>query len=219
VRILAACSTAIRAADPDAILISAGLAPTGTNDVTATPDDVYLDALYRENFQQYIDVVGVHAPGYSAPEIGPDDLEREGRGRYFSFRRPEDLRKIMIAHGDAGRQMAILEMGWTTDTVNPDYSWYGVSEEQQAEYLVRAFDYIHEHWSPWVGLVSVIYLPKPSWTEADEEFWWAISRPDFRARPAFGALVAMPKWCDEYYIPARIDTSEEGIFATIDACP
>jgi len=218
VRVLAACSSAIRAADPAAILISAGLAPTGTNDDGATPDDVYLDAMYQVGFQQYIDVVGVHAPGFSAPEVGPDDLERQGSQRFFSFRRPEDLRKIMIAHGDAARQMAILEMGWTTDPNNPDYSWFAVTEQQQADYLVRAFTYIHEHWSPWVGLVSVIYLPKPSWTEADEEYWWAISRPDLRPRPAFGALVAMPKWCDDRYLPARVDTSEEGIFATLDTC-
>ena len=219
-RLLAACSTAIRAVDSDAILISAGLSPTGDNNAQATPDDVYLDAMYRAGFQQYIDVVGVHAPGFSAPEMGPDDLERAGSHRFFAFRRPEDLRKIMIAHGDAARQMAILEMGWTTETQgDPAYSWFAVSEEQQAEYLVQAFDYIHEHWSPWVGLVSVIYLPKPSWTEADEEYWWAISEPNFRARPAFAALVAMPKWCDDTYIPARIDNTEEGIFATLDTCP
>lgn len=218
-RLLAVCSEAIRAVDPDVILISAGLSPTGTHNDEVIPDDVYLDAMYRAEFQQYIDVVGVHAPGFSAPEVSPDELERSGSHRFMAFRRPEDLRKIMIRHGDAARQMAILEMGWTTDPINPNYSWFAVTEEQQAEYLVRAFDYIHEHWSPWVGLVSVIYLPKPSWTEADEEYWWAISKPNFHARPAFGALVAMPKWCDDYYIPARIDTSEEGIFATLDTCP
>ena len=219
-RLLAACSTAIREVDPEAILISAGLSPTGNNNDEVTPDDVYLDAMYREGFQQYIDVVGVHAPGFSAPEVGPDDLERAGSHRFMAFRRPEDLRKIMIRYGDAGRQIAILEMGWTTDPQNPDYSWFAVSEERQAEYLVRAFDYIHEHWSPWVGLVSVIYLPKPSWTpEDDEEYWWAISLPNMHARPAFAALVAMPKWCDDFYIPARIDNSEEGIFATLDTCP
>ena len=73
VGLLKACSDAIRATDPAAIIISAGLAPTGTYDDSAHPDDVYLQAMYDANFQQYVDAVGLHAPGYSAPEVPPED--------------------------------------------------------------------------------------------------------------------------------------------------
>lgn len=219
VQLLRECSRAIRAADPQALIISAGLAPTGNDDASARRDDLYLDDLYRAGFQQYIDVVGVHAPGFSPPAYGPDDAERDGRGRWFSFRRVEDLRKIMLRYDDAARQMAILEMGWTVDRVNPAYAWFAVSDAQQADYTVAAFEYIRQHWSPWVGLVSLIYLPKSSWTEQDEEYWWAIALPNHHARPVFGALVQMAKYCDDYVIPARTDVSEEGILATLDACP
>lgn len=203
VGLLAECSQAIRQADPNAILISAGLAPTGTNDASATPDDIYLDQLYRYNFQQYIDVVGVHATGYAPPEYGPDDAEAEGRGRWFTFRRIEDLRKIMIAHDDAQRQVAILEFGYTTDTRNLDYSWYAVSEEEQAEMLERAYAYAVEHWRPWVGLMNLIYMPNLGWTKEDEEYWWAITTPDTGHRPAFFALANMRKVCDDVIIPVR----------------
>ena len=217
--VLRICSTAIRAADPNAIIISAGLAPTGNLDDTAHRDDVYLDAMYRAGFQHYVDVVGVHAPGYSAPTYGPDDAEQAGRGRWFAFRRVEDLRKIMIQHGDAARQMAILEMGWTVDQIHPDYAWFAVTEQQQAQYMVEAYEYIRANWSPWVGLVSMIYLPRATWTEADEEYWWSIATPQNGTRPVFGALVKMPKYCDDYVIPERTDTSEEGILATLNSCP
>lgn len=204
VALLAACSRAIRAADPDAILISAGLAPTGVYDASAHPDDIYLDALYRAGFQQYIDVVGVHAPGYGQPpEYGPDDAQRDGFHRSMTFRRVEDLRKIMLQHGDAARQMAILEIGWTTDQRNPEYAWHAVSEEEQAAYLRRAYEYAAQHWRPWVGLMSAIYLPKPVWTEADEEYWWSIAIPGTTlTRPAFAALVQMPKYCGAIVAPA-----------------
>lgn len=201
--LLAACSEAIRATDPEAIIISAGLAPTGTHSALAHRDDIYLDALYRAGFQQYIDVVGVHAPGYAPPAYGPDDAERDGQGRWATFRRVEDLRKIMIEHDDAARQMAILEMGYTTDPNNPDYAWFAVTPEQQAEYLVEAFEYASEHWRPWVGLMSIIYLPKPTWTEQNEEYWWSIVLPGGLVRPAFGALASMPKVCGDFTIPYR----------------
>ncbi len=219
VNLLAACSTAIREVDPAAKIISAGLAPTGTHDDSAHRDDIYLDAMYRAGFQQHVDVVGVHAPGFSAPSYGPDDAEKDGRGRWATFRRVEDLRKIMLQYNDAARQMAILEMGWTVDSQNPAYAWFAVTEDQQAQYMVEALNYIHEHWSPWVGLVSIIYLPHTDWKETNEEYWWSIAYPNFFTRPVFGELVRMAKYCDDYVIPERTDLTEEGILGTLDACP
>lgn len=203
VEMLAACSAAIRRADPAAIIISAGLSPTGNDDASAQRDDLYLQAMYDAGFQQHVDVVGAHAPGYNVPSYGPDDAEQDGNGRWASFRRIEDLRKIMVANGDAARQMAILEMGWTTDTLDPAYSWFSVSEDEQAENIVAAYDYALENWSPWVGLMTLIYLPDPTWTEADEESWWALVAPDGRTRPAFFAVARMPKTCDTVTLPYR----------------
>lgn len=197
VDLLAVCSEAIRAVDSEAILISAGLAPTGGPMPYAMPDDQYLDGMYRANFQQYIDVVGVHAPGFSIPSYGPDDAAADGRGRWTSFRRVEDLRKIMLAYDDAARQMAILEFGYTTDTQNPDYAWYSVSEEDQAAYTVEAYEYVAENWRPWVGLMNLIYMPNPLWTEADEEWWWAVGTPSGYLRPVFFSLAQMDRYCGD----------------------
>lgn len=211
VELLAACSTAIRAVDPDAILISAGLAPTGTYDQTAHPDDIYLQAMYDADFQQFIDVVGMHAPGYSAPELSPDQAVANGSQRFFTFRRVEDLRTIMIANGDAARQAALLEVGWTTDTVNPAYAWFAVDEQTQARYLVEAYRYAAEHWSPWIGLMSTIYMGSAEWTPANEEYWWSLITPDGFTRPAYIALANMPKYCDGFIIPERPSDSPEAI--------
>jgi len=203
VELLAACSQAIRTADPAAVLISSGLSPTGNTDALALRDDLYLQAMYDADFQQYIDVVGAHAPGFGPPSYGPDDAEHDGSGRWFSFRRIEDLRKIMLANDDAARQMAILEFGWTTDTRNPDYAWFAVSEAQQAEYIVAAYEYALRHWTPWVGLTTLIYLPDPNWTEADEQSWWALVDPDGKLRPAFFAIAGMSKTCGDTILPER----------------
>lgn len=205
VEMLRVCSDAIRAADPNAIIISAGLSPTGNHDDIAHRDDLYLQAMYDAEFQRYADVVGVHAPGWGVPpSYGPDEAEEDGRGRWATFRRVEDLRKIMIQNDDAARQMAILEVGYTTDTVNPDYAWHAVDEGQQREYLVEAYRYAAEHWRPWVGLMSVIYLAKPVWTPDDEQFWWSLNDPvTGRYRPAFAGLAQMEKVCGDITFPAR----------------
>ncbi len=207
VDLLAACSGAIRAADPDAIIISAGLSPTGNDDAIARRDDLYLQDMYDAGFQQYVDVVGAHAAGYDAPHVGPDDAVAKGRQRWMSFRRIEDLRKIMIANGDAARQMALLEVGWTTNPNNPDYSWYAVTEEQQAEYMREAYAYAAEHWRPWVGLMSAIFLADVHWTEDDEQYWFSITVPHLdmgyiSLRPAFDALLRMEKVCGDFIVPA-----------------
>jgi hypothetical protein len=193
----------IKQADPNAMVISAGLTPTGTYDATATPDDVYLEQMYQAmagKSDGYFDVLGVHAAGYKAPpELSPSDAASNstyGGGRWFCFRRVEDLRRIMEKYGDAAKQVAVLEFGWTSDTVHPSYAWHAVDEETKANYFVRAYQWAKAHWSPWIGLMSLIYIADPDWTEANEQYWWAISvpgYPEFKARPAYLKLKAMAK--------------------------
>lgn len=219
--LLGACSRAVRAADPAAILISAGLAPTGTYDQTAHPDDIYLQALYDAGFQRHIDVVGVNAPGYNnPPDVSPDEAVARGSRRFFTFRRVEDLRKIMVANGDAARQMAILEMGWHSNPgIDASYAWYAVDEATQARYLVDAYRYAAEHWRPWMGLMTTIYLADPSWTPDREEYWWAITTPEGYTRQAFLDLANMAKYCGSRVIPARQPDSPEALgLVTVDPC-
>ncbi|HTP07125.1 MAG TPA: beta-galactosidase [Anaerolineae bacterium] len=201
VELLKVCYQGIKSADPNALVISAGMATTGTSNNEAMPDDVFIEQMYQAGAAPYFDLLGVHAPGYKAPpEMSPDEVAQKpeyGGQRFFAFRHVEDIRQIMEKYGDSAKQIAILEMGWTTDPVHPEYAWHAVTEQQQADYLVRAYQYAYEHWSPWIGLMSMLSLADPTWTENDEQYWWAISYPDWpqnRLRPAFNALKNMPKW-------------------------
>lgn len=191
---------AIKAADPTAYVISAGLSPTGTNSAQAMPDDVYLEGLYAAmggSSKGYFDILGVHAAGFAAPpETSPEEAaanEAYGGERFFTFRHVEDLRAIMEKHGDTATRVAILEMGWTSDTVHPAYAWHAVTEQTKADYLVRAYQYARAHWSPWMTIMSTIFLCNADWTTKDEQYWWCINNPDGTPRPAFTALKAMPR--------------------------
>ncbi|MCL4459985.1 MAG: hypothetical protein M1136_06790 [Chloroflexi bacterium] len=191
----------IKKADPQAIVISAGLAPTTASGAIAMPDMEFVKQMYEEGAKDYFDMLGAHAAGYKAPpELSPDEVAYDprydhnepGAGRIYCFRHVEDLRKIMVKYGDEQKRIAILEFGWTSDP-RPDspYKWQSVSEAEKADYLVRAFQYAKEHWRPWIGAMTVIYIASPDWTPAQEQYYWSITNPDGTVRPAYTALKNM----------------------------
>ncbi len=206
---LRAAYTAIKAADPFAWIISAGLSPTTRNDNIARPDVYYLQDMYTAGAAKYFDMLGVHGAGFRAsPEADPGEVARnpnlanpgdfaagvsEELRRVYCFRHTEDLHAVMVKNGDTKKQVALLEFGWTSDTIHPSYSWFAVSEQTKADYLVRAYKYAYDNWQPWIGLMSLIYISDPTWTQADEQYWWAITNPDGTARAAYNALKAMQK--------------------------
>jgi hypothetical protein len=145
---------AVKAADPEALVVSAGLAPTNNNDTTAIDDRLFLEAMYRAGAGAYFDVLGAHAYSFGqAPQAPESDREHP------TFRRLVALREIMIAHGDADKPVWITEMGWTVEPP-ADQADIGVSLDQQADYLVAAWEIIRREW-PWVELVTVWNLSRP----------------------------------------------------------
>jgi polysaccharide biosynthesis protein PslG len=192
VRLLKGASLAAKAIDPSVTIISAGLSPTGTDNDYARPDDVYLQWMYDAGARAYFDVLGAHGPGYKAPpHVGPDEAEADptyGGHRSFTFRRVEDLRKVMVANGDSAKQIWLLEFGWTTDNIHPSYAWHRVTPEQHAQYLVDSYKWAANNWSPWIGVMALWTLPDPRWAPDREEVWWAVADVDGTDRPAFTRL-------------------------------
>jgi len=187
-------------ADPQALVISGGLSPTTDTSRNARPDTVFLREMYTAGAKGAFDLLGAHAAGFkAAPETDPaavaNDPALNNRDpsppelrRAYAFRRVEDLRQIMAENGDADRRIAILEMGWTSDSrADSSYRWHSVDEGEKADYLVRAFRYARANW-PWVGFMTVIYLPDPDWTADQEQLYWSITNGDGTPRQAYLAL-------------------------------
>ncbi len=207
-QLLKASYAAIKSVDPNALVISAGLTPTTADFDQAMPDMKFFGRMYdamSNNSSGYFDLLGVHAAGFKAdPEADPGVVAQDASltngdpspteaKRIYSFRHVEDVRALMEQRGDGGKQIAILEFGWTSDQVNPAYSWFRVSEEEKANRIVRAYQYAKQHWSPWIGVMSLIYMANADWTGSEEQYWWAITNPDGTARPAYNALKQMAK--------------------------
>jgi hypothetical protein len=162
--------------------------------------------MYAAGAKAYFDQLGVHAPGFKAePEADPgvvakdatltnNDPSPEDARRAYAFRHVEDARAIMVKNGDDAKQVSIMEMGYTADP-RPDspYRWHSVTEEQKGDFLVRALQFGRKNWAPWIGVMTVIYLPSPDWTAADEQYYWSITNPDGSPRPAYTSLKSMPR--------------------------
>jgi polysaccharide biosynthesis protein PslG len=189
VRLLALAYNAAKAANPDVTVITAGLSPTGVSANSAQPDDVYLRWMFESGLNGNYDVLGANA-NVQCPCVDSAPGSEPGFNHpSFYFRRVEQLRDIMVANGDADKQVWLMEFGWTTDPVNPGYSWYATTEDRKAELIIRAFQFAREHWSPWIGVMTLWTVADPAWSANDEQVWWSVTNPDGSARPAYLRLL------------------------------
>ncbi len=207
--VLKAGFQAVKKSDPKAVVVFGGLTPTGVNDPAIALNDVeYLRQIYAVNggeIKQYYDVLGAHPgsncnpPDTSYPDT-PQGCDVSGTGKAdfandnsFYFKRILEIRKVMEDAGEGNTKMWLTEFGWTTANQAKGYE-YGafVSEQQQAQYLVRAFELGKSY--PWMGVMFVWNLNFATITQAsDEKYPWAVLKSDGSARPAYTALKNIPK--------------------------
>ena len=185
-KLLCAAQAAIRAADPKALVVSAGLAPTNHSGDLALDDRLYLRAMYTTGAAICFDVLGAHPYGFAYP---PDDPHGAHDG--LNFARLADLRAIMVEHGDGDKPVWATEMGWTSDPAGPEQQWLQVSQEEQSRYLVEAFRWASQEW-PWLEQIAVWNLSTGLPT-SDEKRGFSLLAEDGTPKPAYEALAAMAK--------------------------
>jgi hypothetical protein len=186
VELLRAAYAAVKASDPGALVVSAGLAPSNHLDETAMDDRVFLQGMYGAGAGESFDVLGAHPYGFA---YGPHDPRDAHHG--LNFARLEDLREIMVSNGDGHKPVWATEVGWTTEATTEGQAWLQVTEEQQAAYLMGAFERARQEW-PWLERIAVWNLS--TGLEADDEKrGYSIVDDQYRPRPAYEALVAMAK--------------------------
>ncbi len=190
VRLLQVAWSRAKAADPDCIIIAAGLAAT-TQEVPPefgprnVSDLLYLEQMYAAGAQGYFDIMGVMSYGLWT---GPYDL-RLGRDR-TNFSRAQLTREIMVRNGDGAKPLWASEVGW--NALPADFEGvaaYGrVDEQQQATYAVEAYQRAAREW-PWMGVMNYWFLRRPSDLERDQAwYYFRLLEPDFSPLPAYDAL-------------------------------
>jgi len=182
-------------ADPNCLIVSAGMATNGGYGTLAMDDVEFIRGMYAAGAKPYFDVLGSHPYGFAyAPE---DALSNP----VHCFRRVEQQRAIMVQYGDAAKPIWATEFGWIIDPGEgchyygdwPSRWWQRVSPQTQADYLVRACRYARTNW-PWMGLMFVWNMDYStvSWNDyCAQTSWFAILNYDGTPRPAYLALAQM----------------------------
>jgi hypothetical protein len=158
---------AVKAADPEALVVFPGLAPNSMMlDDVAISNAWYLEALLNINNGEagnYFDVLGVHAygagnhpdtywPGNLAANPGWTDAPE------FYFRHAEQSRKVLVAAGLSEIPIWITEMGWPVGAYQETWG-YGawITPQLQADYIARSFEIMRAEWH-WVENAFIWHL-------------------------------------------------------------
>ncbi len=195
----------VKAGDANALALLGAPSPTGANIPGASMDDVsYLQQLYALNggeAKQYFDAMGAHPSGFAIPpDCSPDTPQCSlapgwnNDPSFFAFHRVGQYHDVMSANGDGGKKIWFTEFGYdSTDAPPPGYEYAQfVNEQQQAQFLVRAFQ--KSQGLSYVGAMFVWNLNfQPFVPKADEKWGFGVVRPDWSPRPAYTALQQMPK--------------------------
>ena len=138
-QLLKAGATAIRASDPAAVIIAGALAATIDLDGTTTggrnfSDLLFLQRMYDAGAAPYFDIMATQGYGLWS---GPTD--RRMHPRVMNFGRPQFIRDLMVANGDARKPIWISEMNWNAAPADVEARYGRISEEEQAVNLPLAY--------------------------------------------------------------------------------
>ncbi|MFQ3645890.1 MAG: LysM peptidoglycan-binding domain-containing protein [Anaerolineae bacterium] len=155
--LLAAAAPAIRRADPNALIISAGLAPTGLiSPQNAIADRLFLQTLLAGGLLNLVDAVGVQPDGFANP---PDARCCQPSDRVPThYEQPEfyfletllSYRQLINQAGGADMPLWVTRFGWGSAEVNtlaapnmaenPFYTY--TTPQQQLEFTRAAFELV-----------------------------------------------------------------------------
>ncbi len=178
VYLLKAVSTAIRSVDPEAVILSAGLAPTLDPGRLNRNDLAYLRELYTLGADAWFDVLAWEPYGFDRP---PEEAPSPHR---LNFRRYELARAVMREFGDDDTPIWFVAFGWNACAQKTP--WKTVSRQEQAEYLRRAYMWVMDH-AAYVGPMLWTHA-YPIIDPAAPEWGFALWTPDGFPQPAWKTL-------------------------------
>lgn len=205
VNLLAAGAAGVRAADPEALVVSGAPATTGINDgVTAIDDRQYLSQMVTAGVAGIVDAIGAHPYGWANPPDStaanpdPNVPSHNNHPSFFFADTLQDYRAILDQAGYTDKPIWVTEFGWGSydglgSPPPAEVSYMGaVNEWQQATYTLRAFE-MGQQW-PWVGPMILWNLNiGPTFGPDYPESAYSLLRPDGSRRPVYRALSSAAK--------------------------
>lgn len=199
IELLTAGRNAIKNADSTALVISAGLAPTGYNDrINAIDDRIFLNALFDQGMASLVDGIGVQPDGFANPPDAVCCTQSPGVDSHFDNERfyfqgtINAYRTIANNKGAADLPLWITRFGWgtaegnaivapSTENIFMNYT----SPAEQATYIVRAFTIAEQ-----TGFIGGMFLYNLNGCQvgSGEACFYSLVNSANAARPAFVAI-------------------------------
>jgi len=167
-RLLRAAAVAVRAADSDAIILTAALAPTQDRGHTAIDEGFFLQRLYAAGAAPYFDAVLVQPFGFGT---APDDARI--RADTLNFRRAAWVRRVMVAAGDEQTPIWAVRFGWNRQTQD---TWKTVSTANQLRFTEEAIQYARANW-PWLAAMGWP-IDRPNTPPSDPMWGFSLTTAD-----------------------------------------
>jgi polysaccharide biosynthesis protein PslG len=181
---LAAAYQSIKQVQPQATIVSGGLAPESTDGTNMSPPD-FLNSVYAAGGGPYFNVVGDHPYTFPVTAAYPNPGNAWGQ--------MTELHAIMAGHGDGAKPIWITEYGTPTGGPGPtaqtnsySYSAYHVSEALQAETVTDFF--ARSRALPWVGLKFWYSYQDSGTSEDTNENFFGLLRADGSPKPAYSVF-------------------------------
>lgn len=182
--------TALKAVDPEIVVIAGALSPTVALSTYDLNEFVYLQRMYDAGAADCFDVMSVQGYGFYS---GPTDQRL--RTTTLNFGRHTYVRDIMVANGDADKAIWVSEAAWNpvnAPDVSPDVvgreNFGAVTQEQAADYMPQAYERAESDW-PWLGVVNYWFFKRATDTERNLPFYYfRMVEPDFTPLPIYEAM-------------------------------
>lgn len=163
--LLQAAYQAVKAVNPELIVVSGGLSPAGNVGDLAIDDIEYLRQMYEHGLEGSVDAIGAKPLGYHCPALAdwqtvtPEEATADPEHDLFRNRHHswcflgtlEGYREVMLANDAGDTPVWVTEFGWAVaGEKRPGYEFAADNTpEEQARWIVEAYQWGQAQ--SWVG--------------------------------------------------------------------
>ncbi len=167
-------NAAIKRADAGATVIAGGLAPApDASDGSQINGETFVRRMYWSGAKGNFDALAMHPYNYPVEPMYPHPMNA------FSATAPA-VHRVMAENGDGWKKV------WFTEYGAPTAGYRSVSEDQQADFLVKAYDQAMS-WK-WTGPVFYYMYRDQSWDRNNRDDNFGLRRPDWTHKKAWWAF-------------------------------
>jgi beta-xylosidase len=168
---LKAAHAAIKAADPKAVVITAGLSPAATWGDDISPPD-FVRGMYANGAKGHFDALAHHP--YTWPTWPGNSDPNNAWGQLAV------IHTVMAVHGDGAKKI------WLTEYGAPTGGGGHVSETVSAQMLSKAVATAGN--IPWLGPLFWYTYQDPGVNQSNDEDWFGLIRANGTRKPAYDAF-------------------------------